>query len=99
MAAQPGSSPVPLLLHGVSGGRANAGSPNQEGPEEPLEDGGQLSSVCILAVLILAGQWWSVSERVLPYVHQGQSAVWDHVLEETQLRPERTGAPERGQPT
>lgn len=51
MAAQPGSASVPLLLHGVSGGRANAGSPNQEGPKEPLEDGGQLPSVCISVVL------------------------------------------------
>lgn len=48
MAAQPGSASVPLLLHGVSGGRANAGSPNQEGPKEPLEDGGQLPPVRIL---------------------------------------------------
>lgn len=51
VAAQPGSASVPLLLHGVSGGRANAGSPNQEGPEEPLEDGGQLPSVCISVIV------------------------------------------------
>lgn len=42
MAAQPGPAPVPLLLHGVSGGRSNAGPPDQEGPEEPPQDGGQL---------------------------------------------------------
>lgn len=50
VAAQPGSASVPLLLHGVSGGRANAGSSNEEGPKEPLKDGGQLPSVCILVV-------------------------------------------------
>lgn len=50
VAPQPGSPPVPLLLYGVSGGRANAGSPNQEGPEEPPEDGGQLPSVSIFVL-------------------------------------------------
>lgn len=96
MAAQPGSASVPLLFHGVSGGREDAGSPNQEGPEEPLEDGRQLPSVSIACCCKLDLRRCSVSE--LPYLHQGQSAVRDNVLEETQLRPERTGAAERGQP-
>ena len=42
MAAQPRSASVPLLLHGVSSGRTHAGPPDQEGPEEPPQDGGQL---------------------------------------------------------
>lgn len=45
MAAQPGSAPVPLLLHGVSGGCPYAWSPHQEGTEGPAEDGGQFPQV------------------------------------------------------
>lgn len=45
MAAQPGSAPVPQLLHGVPGGRADAGPPHQEGPAGAPEDGGQLPPV------------------------------------------------------
>lgn len=46
MAAQPWSASVPLLLHGVSGGRKNAGPSDQEGPKEPPQNGGQLPQVC-----------------------------------------------------
>lgn len=41
MAAQPGPGAVPQLLHGVPGGRAHAGPPDQEGPARAAEDGGQ----------------------------------------------------------
>lgn len=46
VAAQPWPASVPLLLHGVPGGCTNAGPPDQEGPEEPPQDGGQLPQVC-----------------------------------------------------
>lgn len=55
MAAQPGSSSVPLLLHGVPGGRPDAGPPDQEGPERTAEDGGQLSQVHLETGPSLAG--------------------------------------------
>ena len=45
MAPQPGAPPVPQLLHGVPRGRSHAGSPHQEGPAGPPEDGGQLPPV------------------------------------------------------
>lgn len=45
MAAQSGAPPVPQLLHGVPCGRSHAGSPHQEGPAGPPEDGGQLPPV------------------------------------------------------
>lgn len=40
---------------------------------------------CVSLLFFNANWWCSVSERMLPYVHQGQSAVRDNVLEETQL--------------
>ncbi len=45
VAAQPGSASVPLLLHGVAGGRPFARSPHQERAEGPAEDGGQFPQV------------------------------------------------------
>lgn len=47
MAAQPGTASVPILLHGVPGGRPDARPPDQEGPEGTAEDGGQLPQVQI----------------------------------------------------
>ena len=45
VAADPRSASVPLVLHGVSGGRPHAGPPHQEGPEGAAQDGGQLPQV------------------------------------------------------
>lgn len=48
LAAQPGPSTVPQLLHGVPGRRPHAGPPDQEGAERAAQDGGQLSQVSFL---------------------------------------------------
>lgn len=47
MAAQPGLTSVPQLLHGVPGRREDAGSSDEERSACALENGGQLPSVCL----------------------------------------------------
>ena len=43
---QPGLAAVPLTLHGVSGGRTDAGPPHQERSTWPTQNGRQLPQVC-----------------------------------------------------
>ncbi len=45
MAARPGFTSVPQLLHGVAGRRSYAGSSDQKRPARSAEDGGQLPQV------------------------------------------------------
>ena len=46
MVTQPGLAAVPLTLHGVSGGRTDAGPPHQERSTWPTQNGRQLPQVC-----------------------------------------------------
>lgn len=56
MAAEFRSTSVPQLLHGVSGGRSNAGPSHKKGPEGSPQNGRQLSQVLrlIFVLVVLA---------------------------------------------
>lgn len=97
VAAQPGSAPVPLLLHGIAGGCPYAWSPHQERTEGPAEDGGQFPQVWKPDTYTHYPSTSSLvykTRAMCPSLVQGESSLWNHVLEALELWQEGAGEEE-----